>query len=235
MISGVRTIKATHEIFTPLCNLHTPFIANPKSPSCYFSVVRVMIIYEPIMLAMPLAEKIKDQILQEKKLPDGETIRKILASLGLEEMCLGKGLALFRSKYVLALVIPSARYITVDIISSSGDLSDALELMVYHDRTLNAYVVEIVPANELEFEGNIGIEPVIIDAESFELKSTPVLGHFEKDKDDIVLVISGKTYDAWKESGKLEVCPICGAEELVWQKDIAYCNSCGFGIKVVKK
>lgn len=198
-------------------------------------MVRVMIIYEPIMLAMPLAEKIKDQILQEKKIPDGETLRRILTSLGLEETCLGRGLALFRSKYVLALLIPSGKYITVDILSSTGDLSDALELMVYHDKTLNAYIVDIVPANELEFEGNIGIEPVIIDAETFELKSTPILGHFEKENGEIFFVISEKTYEVWKESGKLEVCPVCGADELVWQKGIAYCSSCGFGIKVVKK
>ncbi|EHR79291.1 membrane protein [Thermococcus litoralis DSM 5473] len=194
-----------------------------------------MIIYEPIMLAMPLAEKIKDQILQEKEIPDGESLRKILVSLGLEEVCLGRGLALFRSKYVLALLIPSAKYITVDVFSSSGDLSDALQLMMYYDKTLNAYIVDIIPANDLEFEGNIGLEPVIIDAETFELKSIPVLGYFEKENGDIFLVISEKTYDAWKESGKLEVCPVCGADGLVWQKDVAYCSSCGFGVKVVKK
>jgi len=198
-------------------------------------MVRAMIIYEPIMLAMPLAERIKDQILRERKIPDGDDLRKILTSLGLEEMCLNRGLALFRSKYILALLIPSKEYATVDIISSTGDLSDALELMIYHDKTLNAYIVDIVPANELEFEGNVGIEPVIIDAETFELKSTPVLGHFEKENGEIFLVISEKTYDVWKKSGKLEVCPICGADGLVWQKGIAYCSSCGFGIKVVKK
>ncbi|ALV62454.1 hypothetical protein ADU37_CDS07550 [Thermococcus sp. 2319x1] len=194
-----------------------------------------MILYEPIMIAMPLAEKIKDQILQEKKMPEGEDFRRILTSLGLEEVCLGRGLALFRSKYVFALLIPSAKYITVDIFSSSGDLSDALELMVYQDKTLDAYIVDIMPANELEFEGNIGIEPVIIDAETFELKSAPVLGHFEKEKENIFLVISEKTYEAWKESGKLGVCPICGADGLVWQGGIAHCSSCGFGVKVVKK
>jgi len=198
-------------------------------------MVIAMIIYEPIMLAMPLAERIKDQILQERKMPSGEDLRKILTSLGLEETCLDRGLALFRSKHILALLIPSKEYITVDIISSTGDLSDALELMVYHDKKLNAYIVDIVPANELEFEGNIGLEPVIIDAETFELKSTPVLGHFENENGEIFLMISEKTYDAWKESGKLEVCPICGADELVWQGKIAYCSSCGFGIKVVKK
>ncbi|USS41737.1 hypothetical protein NF865_10135 [Thermococcus aggregans] len=194
-----------------------------------------MIIYEPVMLAMPLAERIKDKILQERKVPSADDLRKILTSLGLEEACLDRGLALFRSKYVLALLIPSKEYITVDIISSTGDLSDALELMVYHDKKLNAYIVDILPANELEFEGNIGLEPVIIDAETFELKSTPVLGHFEKENGEIFLVISEKTYDAWKESGKLEVCPICGADELVWQKGTAYCNACGIGVKVVKK
>jgi len=198
-------------------------------------MVRPMIIYEPIMLAIPLAKRIKDQILRERKIPDGDELRKILTSFGLEETCLNRGLALFRSKYILALLIPSREYATVNIISSTGDLSDALELMIYHDKTLNAYIIDIVPANELEFEGNVGIEPVIIDAETFELKSTPVLGHFEKENGEIFLVISENTYDVWKKSGKLELCPICGADGLVWQKGIAYCSSCGFGIKVVKK
>ena len=83
-------------------------------------MVRAMIIYEPIMLAMPLAKRIKDQILRERKIPDSDDLRKILTSFGLEEMCLNRGLALFRSKYILALLIPSKEYATVDIISLTG-------------------------------------------------------------------------------------------------------------------
>ena len=183
-------------------------------------MVRPMIIYEPIMLAIPLAKRIKDQILRERKIPDGDDLRKILTSFGLEETCLNRGLALFRSKYILALLIPSREYATVNIISSTGDLSDALELMIYHDKTLNAYIIDIVPANELEFEGNVGIEPVIIDAETFELKSTPVLGHFEKENGEIFLVISENTYDVWKKVANLNSVPYVGLTGLYGRKEL---------------
>ncbi len=194
-----------------------------------------MIIYEPIMLAMPLTDRIKEHIIREKTLPDVETVRKILTDLGLEKSCLDRELALFKSRHVLVVVLSSREYLTIDIISSSGDLSDAMELMIYHDKTLDSYIVEIVPANELEFEGNIGIEPVIIDAKTFKLKSIPILGHFGKEKGEVFLVIDESTYKEWKESNKTDYCPICGAKELLWHEKVAYCDSCGFAVKVVKK
>ncbi len=191
-----------------------------------------MKIYEPLMLAMPLAKWMGEFIIENKKLPSGDDVRKFLKENRLEEICLDEGLVLHRGKFVLSLTFPAREHVIVDIISSSGELSDALEVIAYHDRKLEAYVIEIIPANELEFEGNIGLEPVIIDDRSFELKSYPVLGHFEEEKDGVFLVIDGKTHQRWKESGKLDICPICGAEGLGWKKNYAYCTSCGFGIKV---
>ncbi|ADT84585.1 hypothetical protein [Thermococcus barophilus] len=191
-----------------------------------------MKVYEPLMLAMPLAKWMSEFIIENKKLPTGDDVRKFLRYNNLEEICLDEGLVLHRGKFVLTLTFPAKEHIIVDIISSSGELSDALEVIAYHDRKLEAYVIEIIPANELEFEGNIGLEPVIIDDKGFELKSYPVLGHFEEEKDGVFLVIDSETYQRWGESGKLDICPICGAEGLAWRKNEAYCNSCGFGIKV---
>ncbi|ACS89964.1 MAG TPA: hypothetical protein HA302_01300 [Thermococcaceae archaeon] len=194
-----------------------------------------MIIYEPVMLAIPLAEKIKDYILKTKEMPRVDELKEILRELNLKNLYLDRGFALYRSKHVFALLISFKEYITIDIISSSGDLSDAMEIMIYHDKTLDSYIVEIVPVNELEFEGNIGIEPVIIDAKTFELKSNPVLGHFEKGNGEVFLVIDESTYKKWEESNKTDHCPICGAKELTWHEKVAYCDSCGFGVKVVKE
>ena len=190
-----------------------------------------MKIYEPLMLAMPLAKWMSKFIIENKKLPTGDDVRKFLKENNLEEICLDEGLVLHRGKFVLTLTFPAKEHLIVDIISSSGELSDALEIIAYHDRKLEAYVIEIIPANELEFEGNIGLEPVIIDDKSFELKSYPVLGHFEEEKDGVFLIIDSETYQRWKESGKLDICPICGAEGLAWRRNEAYCDSCGFGIK----
>ncbi|NJE08152.1 hypothetical protein E3E31_06395 [Thermococcus sp. M39] len=191
-----------------------------------------MKVYEPLMLAMPLAKWMGEFIIENKKLPTGDDVRKFLIENNLEEICLDEGLVLHRGKFVLTLTFPAKEHIIVDIISSSGELSDALEIIAYHDRKLEAYVIEIIPANELEFEGNIGLEPVIIDDKSFELKSYPVLGHFEEEKDGVFLIIDSRTYQRWEESGKLDICPICGAEGLAWRRNEAYCDSCGFGIKV---
>jgi len=189
-------------------------------------------VYEPLMLAMPLAKWMGEFIIKNKKLPGGDDVRKFLKECGLEEICLDEGLALHRGRFVLTLTFPAKEHVIVDIISSSGELSDALEVITYHDRKLEAYVIEIIPANELEFEGNIGLEPVIIDEKSFELKSYPVLGHFEEEEDGVFLIIDSETYRIWKGSRKLGICPICGAEGLVWRKNKAYCDSCGFGIKI---
>jgi len=194
-----------------------------------------MIIYEPVMLAIPLAEKIKEYILKNKEMPSGEELKEILIELNLKNLCLDPDFSLYRSKHVFVLFIPSKEYLTIDIISSTGDLNDAMEVMIYHDKTLDSYIIEIVPANELEFEGNVGIEPTIIDAKTFELKSTPILGHFEKEKGEVFLVIDENTYKKWEESNKTDYCPICGAKELLWHEKVAYCDSCGFAVKVVKK
>jgi len=85
-----------------------------------------------------------------------------------------------------------------------------MEVVVYHDRKLSARIAEILPANELEYEVNIGLEQVIVDAESGELISTPVLGCFEEDGDGPYLLIDGETFKHWRESGKLNVCPYAG-------------------------
>ncbi|MCD6372531.1 MAG: hypothetical protein J7L37_03130 [Thermococcus sp.] len=194
---------------------------------------RISYSYDPVTLAMPLAEEITRRVIEKGTLPEADDVRDLLRELGLEELYTGKGLALHRNRHLVALTFPGEPLI-VDIIPSSGELSDAVEVIAYHDRELGAFVVEILPANDLEYEGNIGLEPAIIDEKTLELKSSPVFGHFEEGKDGLHLVIDGKTYEGWKESGKLNVCPICGGE-LVWRGKEALCPECGYGIRVVKE
>ncbi|NJE43203.1 hypothetical protein [Thermococcus sp. GR6] len=193
-----------------------------------------MKLYEPITLAMPLAKWIGDFIMERGHLPSGEDVRETMKSFGLEEICLDKGLAVFRGRFLIALVFPRNENLVIDVISSSGELSDALEVIAYHDKKIEAFVVEILPTNDLEYEGNIGIEPTIIDEESLELESSPVLGHFEEDEEGMFLVIDGETYERWKEEDDIHTCPICGGE-LAWRKEKAYCADCGYGVKVVRK
>lgn len=193
-----------------------------------------MKVYEPVNLAMPLAKELGERIVEKGRLPDGEEVRRILREMGLEESCLDRGMALFRSREVIAIVLPMGETLVVDVISASGELSDALEVIAYKDKQLNAFIVEILPANDLEYEGNIGLEPVIINAESLELESNPVLGHFEEDDGSPFLVIDRKTYSRWRENGDIHTCPICGGE-LAWKGERAYCQDCGYGVKVVRE
>ncbi|ASJ15069.1 hypothetical protein [Thermococcus radiotolerans] len=192
-----------------------------------------MKLYEPVTLAMPLAKEIGEFIRREGKLPSGDELREILKGLGLEEGCLDRGLALYRSRFVIALAFPRGETVVVDAISSSGELSDALEVIAYHDRKLGAFVVEILPTNDLEYEGNVGIEPIIVDEKTLELESNPVLGHFEEDEEGLFLVIERETYERWREEGDINICPICGGE-LAWKGERAYCQDCGYGVRVVK-
>ncbi|WP_297549422.1 hypothetical protein [Thermococcus sp.] len=185
---------------------------------------------EPITVAISLARRMARVMVNDKRLPTGEEVRNLLKELGLEELYLGKGLALFRSRDVIALLFPREN-IVVDIIPASGEVSDALEVMAYHDRKLNSLILEILPANDLEYEGNIGVEPVIVNLETGELESNPILGDFEEDKDGIYLVIDEETFERWKESGNLDTCPICGGE-LMWRGKRAICLDCGYGVKV---
>lgn len=194
-----------------------------------------MITYEPVMLAMPLARRIAKFIVEKRRLPGGDELRAFLRELGLEESCLDRGMAVYRSPFVLAIILPGTEHAVIDILSSSGELSDAFEVIAYHDKEVNAYYVEIVPASEVTFEGNVGLEPVIIDAESFEMESYPVLGHFEERDDGIYMVLDGEAYSNWKVSEKIHTCPICGAEEVAWKGEKAFCPSCGFGFEVVRK
>jgi hypothetical protein len=186
--------------------------------------------HEPITVAVPLARRITDVMVNEKRLPSGDEVRSFLRELGLEEVYTGKGLALFRSRDVVAILFPRESLV-IDVIPASGEVSDALEIIAYHDRKLNSLILEILPANDLEYEGNIGLEPVIVNLETGELESNPVLGDFEEDKDGICLVIDGKTFERWRESGKLDTCPLCGGE-LVWRGNKAVCLDCGYGVKV---
>ena len=192
---------------------------------------RISYSYDPVTLAMPLAEKITRRVIETGTLPEADDVRNILRELGLEELYTGKGLALHRNRYLVTLLFPR-EVLIVDVIPSSGELSDAVEVVAYHDRELGAFVVEILPANDLEYEGNIGLEPAIIDEKTLELKSSPVFGHFEEGKDGLYFVIDGGTYERWRESGKLDTCPICGGE-LAWRGKDALCPECGYGVKVV--
>jgi hypothetical protein len=190
-----------------------------------------MKVYEPLNLAMPLAKRLGEIIVEKGDIPDGEDVRKILIEMGLEESCLERGMGVYRSRNVVAILFTRGELTVVDLISSSGELSDAMEVIAYLDRELNSFIVEIVPANDLQYEGNIGIEPVIIDAETLELKSNPVLGHFEGGEDGLFLIIDRETYERWKASGSITTCPVCGGE-LSWKGDESYCNECGYGVRV---
>ena len=185
---------------------------------------------EPITVAVPLAKRMMDVMVTEKRLPSGDDVRRFLKELGLEELYAGRGIALFRSRDVVALLFPREGLI-VDVIPASGEVSDALEVIAYHDRKLNSLILEILPANDLEYEDNIGIEPVIVNLETGELESTPVLGDFEEDKDGLYLVIDEGTFERWKEGGDLNTCPLCGGE-LSWRGKRGLCLDCGYGVKV---
>ncbi|AIF69571.1 hypothetical protein PAP_05855 [Palaeococcus pacificus DY20341] len=191
-----------------------------------------MIAYEPLMVAMPLAKWLGEFVVKERRIPTGDEVREFFKSVGFEEVFLDKGMAVHRNRFILAITLPKKNTLVIDLLSSSGELSDALEVIAYHDKQIEGYIIDIIPANELEFEGNVGLEPAIIDDKNFELKSTPVLGYFEEEKEEISLVIDEEAYNLWKKSGKLEICPICGAEGLVWKESFAYCPSCGFGIRI---
>ncbi len=193
-----------------------------------------MRLYEPIMLALPLAERLEELIIATGRLPNGDEVREELKKFNLEESCLDRGLAIHRGRFIITLTFPREEHLIIDILSSTGELSDALEVIAYHDRELEAYIVEILPANELEFEGNIGLEPVIIDDKNFELKSNPVLGYFEEHENGIFLAIDEKTYRRWKTGGNTSTCPICGGE-LAWRGNEAYCRDCGYGVRVVRE
>ena len=186
--------------------------------------------YDPVTLAMPLAERITRLIIERGRLPGADDVRKLLGELGLEELYAGRGLVLHRNRYFVTLLFPR-EVLVVDIIPSSGELSDSVEVIAYHDRELGAFIVEILPANDIEYEGNIGLEPAIIDEKTLELKSNPVFGHFKEEKEGLYLVIDGETYELWKESGKLGTCPLCGGE-LAWKGERAYCQDCGYGVRV---
>ncbi|AAL80231.1 hypothetical protein PFDSM3638_00455 [Pyrococcus furiosus DSM 3638] len=188
-------------------------------------------VYEPIMGAFSLARRLWKMIVEKKGLPTGDDVASLLENLGFERVCTGSGLAVFRNRFVIALLIPRENMIVVDFLSSSGELSDALELIAYYDKEIECYVVEILPSNELEYEENLGIEPVIIDGKTFELRSYPVLGDFKQGKDKVVLKIDREVYELWKESGKLDVCPVCGGH-LRWKQGKALCTECGIEVVV---
>ncbi|BAA29259.1 membrane protein [Pyrococcus horikoshii] len=187
-----------------------------------------MDVNEPIMAAFPIAKRLWNAIVNKKGLPDPEEVSRIIEEIGLRNLYKDEGIALFRNRYVVALLIPRKNMIVIDFISASGELSDALELVAYYDKEIECYVIEIIPANELEYEENLGIEPVIIDAKTFELKSYPVLGEFEVGR-KVKLKIDSYTFKLWRESGKLNVCPVCGGE-LRWKKEKAVCLDCGIEV-----
>jgi hypothetical protein len=189
--------------------------------------------YDPIMVAVPLAYRLEKIMLERKSLPSGDEVKAILKEMGLEELYSGKGLALLRNRDVAVLLFPRENLV-VDIIPATGEVSDSLEVIAYHDRKLNALILEVLPANDIEYEGNIGVEPAIISLESGELESAPVLGEFEEEEDGVYLVVDRDTFRRWKESGKLDVCPICGGE-LSWRGKKAVCLDCGYGVKVVEE
>jgi hypothetical protein len=187
---------------------------------------------EPVAIALSLSKRLMEKALSAKAIPSAYDTLRILQELGMEEVCTGKGLAVYRSKDVVALLFPLEGLI-VDLISASGDLSDAVELVAYHDKKLNAFIIETIPASDIKYEGNIGLEPVIIDSNTGELMSTPVLGDVIIEKDGPVLLIDGETYNKWKEVGKTDTCPICGGE-LRWKGKEAICIDCGYRIRVVE-
>ncbi len=185
---------------------------------------------DPVMVALSIADKLLKVIVEKRSVPSGEDVKKALTELDLEEVYSGKGLTLFRNRDIIVLALPRGNLV-IDVIPSTGEIGEALEIISYHDRKLNALILEILPANDLEYEGNIGLEPAILDLNSGELKSSPVFGRFEEENGIPYLVIDEKTFDRWMKSGKLNVCPICGGQ-LIWKGKQAHCVDCGYGIKV---
>ncbi len=192
-----------------------------------------MYLQEPVNLAIPLAKHLGELIMERGEIPGRESVREIMETFGITGTCAGKRLEVYESRDLVALVFQSGEHLVADIISSTGNLVDALEVVAYHDRKLEAFVVEVAPINDVEYGGNVGIEPVIVDEKSLELKSAPVLGHFEEDDRGVSLVIDGKTYEKWKGTGDLHTCPVCGGE-LVWRGEEAFCHECGYGVRVVR-
>lgn len=184
-------------------------------------------IYEPITLAFPLAKRLTEFIVAHMSLPSEDEVKNILKELGLEELYSGRGLSLFRNRELVVIAFPRENLV-IDIIPATGAVGDALEVVVYKDRKLNAIILEVLPANDIEYEGNIGLEPAIVNLESGELESTPVFGDFDE---EMHLVIDRRTYERWRESGKLDTCPICGGE-LAWEGKKAYCQDCGYGVRI---
>ncbi|MBP1911292.1 hypothetical protein [Thermococcus stetteri] len=189
--------------------------------------------YDPVTVAIPLAYRLEKVILERKSLPSGDEVKEILKELGLEELYSGKGLSLLRNRDVVVLVFPRENLV-IDVIPATGEVSDALEVIAYHDRKLNALILEVLPANDIEYEGNIGVEPAIISLDSGELESAPVFGEFKEEGGEIYLVVDRDTFQRWKESGKLDVCPVCGGE-LSWRGKKAVCLDCGYRVKVVEE
>ncbi|CAB49097.1 zinc ribbon domain-containing protein [Pyrococcus abyssi] len=188
-----------------------------------------MDVKDPLMAAFPVAKRLWKAIIKNRRFVELSEVADILEEVGLKKACFGDGLLLFRNRDVIALLVPRNGMIIIDFISATGELSDALELVAYLDKEIECYVIEILPASEFE-EENIGVEPVIIDANTFELKSYPVLGEFEERK-NLILHVDRETFDLWKESGKLSICPVCGGR-LKWKGERAICTDCGVEVVV---
>ncbi len=192
-----------------------------------------MYLGEPVNLAMPLAKRIGDWIVERGRIPGGNEVRGIMETFGLTETCAGRRPRVYEGKSLVALVFQGDGHLVVDVLSSTGDLGDALEVVTYHDGKLEAFVVEIVPADDMVYEGNVGIEPVIVDDGNLELESSPVLGRFEEGSDGVFLLIDMETYERWKSTGDVHICPVCGGE-LAWRDEKAICRDCGYGVRVVR-
>ncbi len=191
-----------------------------------------MYLGEPVNLAMPLAKRLGELVMERGKIPGENEVKEIMETFGLTETCAGRRPRVYEGEGLVALVFQGNGHLVVDVISSTGDLGDALEVVAYHDGKLEAFIVEIVPANDISYEGNVGIEPVIVDEGSLELESSPVLGRFEEEDDGVFLVIDRGTYEKWKSTGDVHVCPVCGGE-LAWRGEKAICRDCGYGVRVV--
>lgn len=77
----------------------------------------------------------------------------------------------------------------IDVIFVIGEVSDVFEVIVYYDRKFNVFIFEVFFVNDIEYEGNIGVEFVIISFESGEFESVFVFGDFREEEDGIYFVI----------------------------------------------
>lgn len=192
-----------------------------------------MRVYDLVMVVIFFVYRFEKIMLEKKFFLSGDEVKIILKEFGFEEFYFGKGFVFLRNQDVVVLVFFCESFV-IDVIFVIGEVSDVFEVIVYYDRKFNVFIFEVFFVNDIEYEGNIGVEFVIISFESGEFESVFVFGDFREEEDGIYFVIDKDIFQRWKESGKFDVCLICGGE-LLWRGKKVICLDCGYGVKVVEE